>query len=34
MKYQFEKCKKRGKIIRIGIDAGLVEKNLKKPIMI
>lgn len=30
MKYQFEKCKKRGKIIRIGIDAGLVEKELEE----
>lgn len=30
MKYQFEKCKKRGKIVQIGIDADLVEKELKE----
>jgi len=30
MKYQFEKCKRKGKIIQIGIDTELVEKELEE----
>lgn len=28
MRYQFERCRERGKIIQIGIDSALVEKGL------
>lgn len=30
MKYQFEKCKDRGKIVQMGFDAELVEKELNE----
>lgn len=30
MKYQFERCKDRGKIVQIGIDNQLVEKELEE----